>query len=179
MAPNEARLSRHTDYTDPDADRPVWAALASIPTPAVLRSGAGNNAVPMEDANSDNYMEWIAAVEDAILNIQIADPRNLILVAYVWGYSVLDDGAPIPVEVVAFRDPAVTFVGGILRGEIHDGKHPDVWLIQTDDGVWLTLMDNTGMGMVAGEALGTDGAVYGVIESPSGLGGRVLLHGAP
>ncbi len=173
MAPNEARLSRHTDYTDPDADRPVWAALASIPTPAVLRA-AGD-----PDASTEAHMEWIATVEDAILNIQIADPRNLILVAYVWGYSILDDGAPIPVEVVAFRDPAVTFVGGILRGEIHDGKHPDVWLIQTDDGVWLTLMDNTGMGMVAGEALGTDGAVYGVIEGPSGLGGRVLLHGAP
>ena len=151
-AKTSTSLSKFADYTDTDT-RVVWAAMASLATPAALR-GEGDDA-------GDTF--WLLDVENALVADQLANPRNATLSVHPWGFEVawhdtstverfFDPEAPVPEDpndVPAHVD-AESFTG-TLRGVLLDtGKAaPDVWLVETDDGVWRTIMDNTGMGIGA------------------------------
>lgn len=169
MARKTAALSRHTDYIDTDA-RPVWTALASIPTPAALRGAEPN-------------MEWLTEVEGSLLDLQGRTPRDLEIQVTYAGYEVYNTGLPIPVLLLTIPDPYAVgeaIFTGTLRVRLTDNIHaPDVWLVETDDGVWKTIMDNTGMG-VGGECLvtGEPGFWAWVVpeSGPTTIGSRVTFR---
>lgn len=162
-------LSRFEDYADTDI-RAVWSALSHLPTPAALRGETPR-------------MEWIGEVENLIMDFQTACPRNLRIEATPDGYDVYDNDTPIPVMLLTYPDPYAVKdaeFSGYLRGILNsDDDAPTVWLVVTDNDVWHTIMDNTGMGIGA-ECLvtGFEGYWSWVVpeSGPTTVGSRVTFQ---
>lgn len=109
---------------------------------------------------------------------QAHDPETAMTVRYDngnTGYLTHDDirtaaqtaGSLLdPKRLDAVPDDSFT---GTLRVKVlsNEGDIPDVWIVESDDHVWYTVMDNTGMG-IGGECLVTGSEGYWAWVTPEG-----------